>query len=376
VGELPWNSPAFNVKRGGNAGQREDSKLAAVGLVLTHTDQLAQRLRADFLATHYGYRQFAALNDPLVQAFASSRLRAAISGVGRNLLEARLHEHHVHRTVGPNGLPWPGPTTTIAEDLARDELELHIAGFFRSLSSTLDCLAAVLIGVARVPRSLARADLLDVLRLDAGKASRRLPGRPLRQAELWTELRDLVKTANQGPPANWLAWTSQTRNALLHRGRGLTKLTNRAMPISRPMYVEGSHPPHELVRYDPHLSKRPWLTDLQNLVIYGEPFDHWLVEAAQQTVSGLRRATNDLCEDAAQWALACWRDDATQATLAADTSAWAESAIPHEFEGFQPHEGATSDLAIIAPDEQEIIKLAQRLLDDGYSVAPPERHTT
>jgi hypothetical protein len=36
---------------------------------------------------------------------------------------------------------------------------------------------------------------------------------------------------------------------------------------------------------DPHLSKRPWLTDPQNLVIYGEPFYHWLSETAPETIT-------------------------------------------------------------------------------------------
>lgn len=372
TGALPLGSAAFNTKRGGNAGEREDSKLAAIGLELSSTDALAADLQGSFRASDYGYAQFAALEEPLLRAFASSRMQAAIAGVGRNLLEARLHEHHVHAGVGPNGLPWPGPETSITEDIARDEIELHVVGFFRSVASALDCAAAVLIGTARVPRSLARADLLDVLNLDPDWCSKQLPARPAHQLELWVELRELVRDANRDPPENWLEWTLQMRNALLHRGRGLTKLSNRPGRIAQPIYVETERDPHELLRFDPHLSKRPWLTDLQNLVIYGEPFDHWLSETAPETITGVREASVRLCEAASAWALTHWRKKQTQDNeLAVSARAWRERHVELDFAGFRPVATRRADRAVVAPDQLELFRLAQRLIDEGHSGGPP-----
>jgi hypothetical protein len=368
MGQLPLNSPAFERKRAGTAGEREDEKIQAIGLRLVSTGELARQFQADFQAADYGFKHFAALDDPLLRAFASSRVRSAIGGVGRNLLEARLHEHHVYRVVGPNGRPWPGHETSVVDDLELDEMQMHLAGFFRSIGSTFDCLAAVLIGVARIPASLQFADVGNILKLNLAKAAERIRTRPTVQDQLWTEVRNLVRSANDGPPEDWLDWTLQMRNALVHRGRGLFNLSARQTPARTPIYVEGAHPPQALVRYDPHLRTRPWLTDLQNLLGHGEPLGHWLSEPAQSTISRIRVATNELCEAAAAWALRHWRDDQSQMSLSVDSGSWQERPFSCDFRGFDPALTSTADTVVVSPDEHEFISLVQRLRAEGHQL--------
>lgn len=350
----------------GNAGEVEDAKLAALGLEMPATDGLAVRLRDDFRSEHYGYEYFASATDPVIRAVASARLRAAVSGIGRNLLEARLHEHGIHDAVGPNGVGWRGGTTTIREEIQRDHLELHLVGFLRAVGSVFDCAAAVLVGVARIPVSIVRADINNLLCLDTSRLLRRVPDAPATQLESWEAAADVVRTGAASGPEDWLTWALEMRNAYVHRGRASLRFHNRHSRLAAPIFVETSDPPQALVRYDPYLIRRPWLNDMQNLLHH--PFrDQLLPEPAQNTVTACRRQLVGWCETVSRWVLETWSDRDLQMSLRVHAESWEEHATVSSFSGFSDGSPREGDLLIISPNEMELVQTAKRLVEEGHA---------
>lgn len=368
VGEFDLRSAEFTTPNDGNHGDRERAKFAAVGLVIPHTDELAGRLHDDFSVDDYGYARFDAIEDRFVRACASARVLAAITGVGANLLEVRTHEHHVHRIVGPNGMPYLDRPSTVAEDLQRDELNLHIAGAFRAVGSALDCMAAVVIGVARLPTSIERADLLDVLHLDIGRAVNRVPGIGNRQVELWDSAMRTTSEINADPVEGWLDWALQMRNALTHRGRNLNKFLMRDSGLRTQVFIESRDidKPFKLMRYEPHLDAKPWLTDVQaNVEAAHTETPLLLAESAPVTLTKMREATIRGCESLSSWALGAWGDDELQAGLGVDAGRWIERPPDLAFEGFVPGARSEHNTWVMAPDDMRLVELAAKLIDEG-----------
>lgn len=367
MGEFDLRSAEFTTPNDGNHGDRERAKLAAVGLVIPHTDALAGRLHDDFSVDDYGYAHFKAIEDPFVRACASARVLAAITGVGANLLEVRIHEHHVHRIVGPNGMPFLDRPSTVAQDLERDELNLHTAGAFRAVGSALDCMAAVVIGVTRLPTSIERADLLDVLHLK--RAAKRVPDLSDRQAELWDNAVRLASEINAEPIAGWLDWALQMRNALTHRGRNLNKLLTRDSGLRKTVFIESRdiEKPFKLMRYEPHLDAKPWLTDVQaGMEAAQTKTPLLLAEPAPVTLTKMREATISGCESLSEWALGVWDDTELQSALGVDASRWIEKPPSVAFEGFVPEARGKHDVGIMSPDDRRLVELMTKLLNEGH----------
>jgi hypothetical protein len=59
---------------------------------------------------------------------------------------------------GPTGLPYPDAADSLNDMLRYERLRGSVAGFFDAVGTALECLAAVLIVVARAPFSVQRAD--------------------------------------------------------------------------------------------------------------------------------------------------------------------------------------------------------------------------
>jgi hypothetical protein len=135
------------------------------------------------------------IEDEIQRATVSDQIRSAAHGIEENLLEARLHELDVAALVGPHGLPMPYENASINDHLRNDRLEMNTVGFFRAFGSTLDCLAAVLIGVVRIPMSLRFADMAALARFDPTASGRLVPS-------------DLSKSSERGGPSSSTSWTT------------------------------------------------------------------------------------------------------------------------------------------------------------------------
>lgn len=367
MSELPLRGAAFKEVIAGTAGDKEHAKVQALGLQTAALDRLSGRLQVEFSCEHYGYPNFSDSDEHLVRAIASNRLRSAAAAVGRNLIEARLHEHEIHRVVGPNGLAFPSEAT-LGELVERDLLEMHVVGFFQSVGSALDCLAATYFGATSMPVSLVFADFDKLLRFDPNKPPRSAGPVPDPQRALWQQA--LVHLASaSGEPSGWLRWAVLMRNALLHRGRNVTMLRNRRNMA--PVIVDSRREPHTLLRYDPHLNRRPWLDEIQSLLRFGAEGlgDVWLAESVQETVTETRIRLNAFCESSAAWIEERWADEALQRSLVTPTAQWCERQPDLDFQGFG---GGTlnSDSAMVSTSSLELFKLVKRLDDEGKTPMP------
>jgi hypothetical protein len=352
----------YDAPLAGTAHERDDAKNRAIGVRVDEASALARRLNTDISADAWGYRQFDDLADELQRAVVSDQLRSAAQGLAENLVEARLHERAVRELVGPNGVPMAGQNASLNDHLLNDNLELNVVGFFRAFGSALDCLAAVLIGVLRVPMSLQYADMGRLSRFDPQAPGRDAPD-PLEdtQRHAWAELADLLRAERERDPSGWYVWGLETRNALLHRGRGLKAFLPR--PISGRLMVVSNESPAALYRYDYYLRRRPWLPGIVQLARANGPGGVWLHEPAQDTLAGLFERLNEMVEQLAAWALARWDDQEQARNLVAPERAWKPvREVESEFGGFGEPTAPTSFTALVVnTQDTEQLGLAEKL---------------
>ena len=89
-------------------------------------------------------------------------------------MEARLHQHQFEQLVPNDGIRFPAQTEQRATILDAREWTWRSAAA-RALGSTLDCLAAVAIGVLRMPFSIQRAAFADLTKTIPAKLRLRSP---------------------------------------------------------------------------------------------------------------------------------------------------------------------------------------------------------
>jgi hypothetical protein len=122
-------------------------------LAIPHLHQrgLIEQLEHDFSAAEAGYRSLHAIADEKQRAVVSDQILQSAIAVRQNLVEARLHQRELDGIVGPDGLRFP-EGEKIKDTLVQDaKIDMAITGSVRALGSALDCLAAVAIGVLRIP---------------------------------------------------------------------------------------------------------------------------------------------------------------------------------------------------------------------------------
>lgn len=193
------------------------------------------------------------------------------------------------------------------DDLPRAMTDLHVAGFFRAILSALDCLGAVIVGVAALPTSLLHADLARARRALA-QTSASAQGQKLGlYASLAASLEAII--ASSGPPG-WLVWTSDFRHMVVHRARRLQSVQLRPR---QPM-IYG--PDGGLVlRTDAvvHLPRDPGRSDVEVLLSTG--LASVLTENAGQTIAGVLRSAVTLIDATAAELVTCWAQRRTNPAL-------------------------------------------------------------
>jgi hypothetical protein len=317
---------------------------------------LADRLLADFRASDGGFASLAELPMPQ-RAVVSDQIVGAAQAVPRNLLEARLHEADVNALL-VDGVALTEPTFELHE--ASTRTDMHVVGFFRGVGSTLDCLAAAAIGVARLPLSIRRAGFSHVMNLSAETAA---------QQEAWVDLKALVDH-HAGDPQGWLRWTLEMRHALMHRPRLMSLNLPReavAPRLALPAWV-ARQVMRERLRFDPHFRRRPWLPDMQHLAdpYLGSLPEAVIAETATQTIRGVFEATNRLTEDMASM-LVEMLDDPVVAAIPPPETKWALEDVPDAgFAGFAPVAFPADMSGIISAADAERIRLAAALHGAGH----------
>lgn len=261
---------------------------------------------ADFSVADRGYRQFSVIADERDRALISDEVCQAVQAIGTNLMETRLHEKDLSTLVG-SGMPLAGTGSPASDYEATARVDQHLAGFFRALGSTADCLAAAAIGVLLAPRDIRRASHLDLLALDDPRADA-TPD----QRGAWQEIQTSVNEHRSRDPTGWLDWAIEARNAIVHRARQLSMLLpGQATDDRAPIHVVADNPydvATAISRGVPHLRRRPWLGDLSDLGASARIEDIWLLEPAIVTLMGMREHLNDLVEDIAGKLLAHWQE--------------------------------------------------------------------
>jgi hypothetical protein len=133
--------------------------------------------------------------------------------------------------------------------------------------------------------------------------------------------------------------------------------------LTDPVFVETTEPVETLVRFEPHLLKRPWLNDMQALLDH-DPSDQTLSEPAQETLTWTRKSVAAWCEAVSTWMVGVWNDAEVQAELPAFPDAWQERDTDLDFAGYSDDAPRQSDMALISPNELELFRTAQRLVDE------------
>jgi hypothetical protein len=286
------------------------SLLSDAGLTIDRLRELSDVLNSSFEEPESGFAQFGDIADEVERAVASDQVAQSARAIAENLVEAQIHYEALRDIFGAEGLPYPSDADPM--DYARQgaEIDLHITGFVRALGSALDCLAAVAIGVLRIPLSIQRAGLsgLEVrLReqiLGKGKAGSD------EQEKSWQLLYDLLQNVSDSPPAGWFDWLSGMRNLNVHRARLTRVLLGRGKDEEHPVVIVFSSEPLDLTkdaRFDMHLRKRPHLPDMQDFITAAKAEDLFLNETVATTLYGTLSLAGAFLEDAAGFLLDWWK---------------------------------------------------------------------
>jgi hypothetical protein len=325
--------------------------IESLGVRLEGWRRLEEKLTEAYTAEAGGFEFFEDLA-LLPRAVSSDLILGASRAVEVNLAEARLHE----TAYGELAAPGRGFASTVADSEVEMRMTAEVVAVFRACGSALDCVAAVCIGLLRVPSSIRRASFSRVRRLGVDQAPSDA------HSTLWKQLDALIKQGDE--PAGWIDWALELRNAYLHRGRPLQILVQRELDMPR-LYL----PPDALrevtlerLRADPHLPSRPWIPDMDQMAeAKTRVGDTILNEPATVTLRSLSEVVQALVESVGNWLVTAWEEHVT--LREAPAQAW-----DLEIERFQRFAGFTSEYAgleygamAISPRDAERVKLAQRI---------------
>jgi hypothetical protein len=353
--QFDWDAP-LNADGPG----RTDALHRTLGLSAPALSSFRADLHASISSKDWGFAQLADLTDVDQRALVSDQFLSAIDGLVDALVDAAINGRDVNVHTGPTGLPYPDAADSLNDMLRYERLRASVAGFFDAVGTALDCLAAILIVVARVPLSVQRADFTQLSRLDPAKARSAAFAKPVpeHQRDLWQQLVAELDVPPDTGPSDWLNWSLEMRNALTHRGR----VTNVYLPrrISGRIAVPPTRMPQSLYRYDLHLRSRPWLPAIEGMLAGTNLPASWLDEPAGRTTAGLFSELVKYTERVVRWANDCWTDPVQQ-SLVPPARRWVLPPPPQlQFAGINP--GGTTPIAgAIGGINEEHIRLAEQL---------------
>jgi hypothetical protein len=283
---------------------------AAVKADVPSASELFQEIFQDLDTNTFGIRWWSLVQRE-ERILISDYLYQCAEGIEKNLVEAKLHYMEwidARETINeriidgiklsPHGAPFfkHPPSLAPIDDLPNKLDELHRAGFFRAIGSSLDCLGAVVIGVLGLQTSLRHSSIDSARRTlskieDLGTAKTKL------QIEFGNFLEQSIKSSG---PEDWLEWADQYRNMFVHRGRRLTY--NQVFPTVPPFYSAGAW--RTKASSNVHLAKYPDKSDAEAFI----KVDMVLNEPADSSLRGVFDSTRRLEHSICSRLLSIWRE--------------------------------------------------------------------
>ncbi len=272
----------------------------------------------------------------------SDQLHSCVESVSANLIESQLHWFEfLDWTERANELVsvcCPPRNRNALEILIPRIKSMHEVGVIRSLCSTLDCLAGVIIVITALDMNVLRADFVKVRnklkKIHGSKIDDSTLNRSL-QSSFSKDFEEMVVSSG---PNDWVDWMRSYRNMVVHRGRRLT----------RGQFIKSSEEnalgPSGQIRWINHLPVDPNRSDIEDFSGQGSSKDSLLKrslleEDSQTTIKGLLESTINLVESTSESLLHIWairRNNPSQA--AQPESQWTRTAARTRFSGYKPKE--------------------------------------
>lgn len=293
--EPDWNAPL-----NGDGRARPAALRAALGLEIPELDHFLSSLEEELSADAWGFERLSELEEGQ-RALVSDQFLSAAYGLRDALTDASISLREVHQHTGPNGVSYFDKNDSLNDMLRHEQLRRSVAGFFDALGTALDCLAAILVVVTRAPISVQRADFGQLRQLDPDARHKAFDSEvPESQKDTWRALLNALADGESVGPDGWLDWSLEMRNALTHRGR----VTNIYLPrsISGQIMVPPTSVPQALYRYDLFLRRRPWLPEIEGMLVANGLPESVLDEPAGRTIEGLRSVLGSYVEALLAWA--------------------------------------------------------------------------
>ncbi len=268
---------------GGDRGTCDDRRVTRLDDARAVLSELDDALAEAFGADHHGFPWYASIQDPKVQVVRSNQAIAVVDAAQAHLDALAEAARQLRKVVGPNGrtMPTPGDAVELAQ---HDQVWVEITDGLRAAGSLLDVLGGLTVLQLGLPVSPTFADSRHLLRCEPA------PTAPAgEQAAAVERARLVVAEAAESGPAGWIAWTLESRNAMVHRGRNIAAW----LPVPAPgpgrarLVVVTEMPPQRVVRVFPHVRRMPDLTDAETVLLGAQYPDTCLNEPAQDTLDGL-----------------------------------------------------------------------------------------
>ena len=324
------------------------------GVFVGAAHDLAKEIGNDLDSQKCGIGWWAPFPDDKRRIFIADYLFQCASSVTTNLVEAALHLFemeaafeaysarlsHSLKIAGRNAtgykLKFEFPRYESGADLVPEKLlDLHVAGFFRGVGSTMDTLAAVAAGVGAFEEDILKVQFRSFV---ANLRSQVLPATA--GGQLQERIRDAIGDAvTSAGPDGWLNWALDYRNMLVHRGRRrwIWALEADAQPI----VLDSRSVPIPRTRVVLHLARDPRNSDLQAHFGGGvEPDRLWNlleedgIKTLRETLEGVTFVVKSTCKVL----VGVWRDRrAAPDKLAQPRAQWPKVSVrPDQFTGFEP----------------------------------------
>lgn len=308
--------------------------------------------------------------DDRARLLITDHLLECIRSVEVNLAEAELHRLELLEAIEdddlfhaqPVGYARDGgpvlPTIPRRErpddDLPSAFVALHVVGFFRAISSCLDCLAGGIVGAVGLDSSLLKADFDKVLE-EPRTRSTSPPGAGLR-AQVIGQIRSRV--AESGPEG-WFRWTTQMRNLLLHRPRRM-QFQQWVPKHDYGGLLDPQGKPVRMAWPRRHLPVEPSLGDSEAFTTDGE----WLplAESMESTLWGVLQSTRATCESTLDELIKFWQLRQSTPDLFAQPSRTVPEAAATERTSFAGYSGKGKfqpDVIVTNPADRERLGTAQ-----------------
>lgn len=241
-----------------------------------------------------------------IRIFVGDCLAACSGSVSHHLITSRIHwlefldSSDQENRVFERTLLRKKPYKNSLDVLASEQPQASADALITSLSSALDCMAGVIVGVAALPIKIktagfqnSRSYLRDVNNRRAGDSSADCASVPS------LDLGDMINKC--GPPG-WVEWMLHYRNMLIHRGRRI--LVNN--PSAESVILAPDEIPARW-SVNPHLPNHPGLTEVEAFLTANDPSSLLLTERAHVTLKGLSSSTIELVELIASRLLVIWK---------------------------------------------------------------------